>query len=154
MLPSLRPGDVIAVRPTKPGDINPGKLAVCALKDADFAVRRAARWDPRAARMTNGVIVNMFTVHRAVSRTQDALITRGDALPRNDAPVEFSRVFGEVAAIQRGRSSFVPKEQVAPAGKLLCFFLRRSAFLGKLALRLYSLRQAMNRSPLSAEWSS
>lgn len=151
MLPSLWPGDVIAVRRAQPCDIRPGKLVVYALKDEDFAVRRAARWDPHAARMTTGVIVNMFTVHRAVTYNQDSLITRGDALPRNDPPVQFSRIFGEVVAIQRGQSRFIPKEQLNRAQKLFCFFLRRSDLLGKVLFRLYSLRQVMKRSQPSPE---
>jgi hypothetical protein len=149
MLPTLWPGDVIAVRRTPGCDIRPGRLVVYALKE--FDVHRVVRWDPNAAKMTTGVIVNMFTVHRAVRYERDALITRGDALLGDDPPVQLSRIFGEVVAIQRGRSHIVPREKLTRTQELFCFFLRRSRHLQSLLLHLHSLRHAMNRSPAAPE---
>ena len=154
MLPSLRPGDVIAVRRVQACDIRPGRLVVYALKDEDFTVRRAVRWDTHGARMITGVSVGMFTVHRAVSCNRNVLITRADAALENDAPVQTSRILGEVVAIQRGRRRLIPTERLNRAQKLFRFFLRRSALLRRLILRLYSLRQAMNHSQPSPGWGS
>jgi hypothetical protein len=121
MLPSIWPGDILAVRRARACDITPGKFVVYAADEG-------------------------FIVHRAVSCHQNALITRGDALAGNDAPVPSSRVLGEVAAIQRGRSRLIPKEQLHCAQKLFRFVLRRSSRLRSLVVRLYSLWRAMNRS--------
>jgi hypothetical protein len=93
----------------------------------------------------------MFTVHRAVRWDRNALITRGDALPKNDPPVQPSRIFGEVVAIQRGRSRLIPRAQLNRAQELCCFFLRRSRRLRRLVMRLYSLWQAVNHSQPSPE---
>ena len=114
--------------------------------DEKFVVHRAVRWDPNAAKMTPGATVSMFTVHRAVRRERDILITRGDALRDDDPPVPFSLVFGEVVAIQHGRSRIIPKRQLEGVQKLLCIFLRRSDRLRNLVMRLYSFQQAMSRS--------
>ena len=129
MLPSIWPGDIIAVRRAQAFDINPGKLVLYARDEG-------------------------FVVHRAVSCSPDELITRGDALAGNDAPVQPSRVLGEVVAIQRGRSRIVPKERLSRAQKLFGFFFRRSNLFRRLVLRLYSLRQAVNRFHPAPEWNS
>jgi signal peptidase I len=117
MLPSIWPGDILTLRRAHASDIHPGKLVLYA-RD------------------------NGFVVHRAVRCNRDALITRGDALRGNDAPVQPSRVLGEVVAIQRGRSRLIPRERLNRALKLFRWLLRRSGRLRGLAMRLYSLRQA------------
>lgn len=147
MLPALRPGDVIVVRPARACDITPGKLAVYVFKDEDVSVRRVARWDPHSGSMTTGVSVSMFTVHRAVRLDENALITRPDTALEDDPPVSFSRVFGEVVAIQRGHCSLIPKERLTRSQEFCCFFLRRLSFLRRFFLILYSLRQT-NAPPL------
>jgi hypothetical protein len=154
MAPTLWPGDVLTVRRAQPSEIRPGKLVVYAFKEEDSTVRRTACWDPTTARMTTGVSVSMFTVHRAVSCDNNVLITRPDAATKNDPPVQLSRIVGEVVAIQRGRSRLVPKEQLSRVQKLFLFFLRRSALLRKLIPRLHSLRQTMVHPQLSSEWRS
>jgi len=126
MLPSIWPGDTLTVHRARASDIHPGKLVLYA---------------------RDGGLV----VHRAVHCSQDALITRGDALKGNDAPVQPGQVLGEVVAIQRGRSRLIPKEQLNRAQKLFRFLLRRSGHLRSLVLRLYSLWQAMNHSQPSPE---
>jgi signal peptidase I len=144
MLPVLWPGDVIAVRRVEDRDITPGKLVVYLAKD--FLVRQTVRWDPAAESMTNGVVVTMFTVHRAVRWERGALITRGDAIPVDDSPVQPASILGEVVAIQRRRARLVPKEQLTGAQKLFCFFLHRVPRLPILVMRLYSLHRALTHS--------
>lgn len=128
MLPSIWPGDVIAVRHARVFDIRPGKLVLYSREGGGFIV------------------------HRAVSCNPDALITRGDALKENDAPVQPSRILGEVVAIQRGRSRLVPAERLGRVQNLFRFFVLRSDRFRSLVLRLHSLRQAMNHAQPSPEW--
>jgi len=117
MLPSIWSGAILTVRRAQASDIHPGKLVLYARDDG-------------------------FVVHRAVQCNPDALITRGDALGRNDAPVRLSRVLGEVVAIQRGRSRLIPTQRLNHAQKLLRGLLSRSGRLRNLVMRLYSLRRA------------
>jgi len=147
MLPALRPGDVITVRPTRARDITPGRLAVYAFRDEDVSIRRVVRWDPHSGSMAAGVSVSMFTVHRAVRLDENALITRPDTALEDDPPVPFSRVFGEVVAVQRGHSHLIPKEQLTRSQEVCCFFLRRASFLRWFFLRLYSLRNFLRGAP-------
>jgi hypothetical protein len=143
MVPALRPGDIIVVRPARACDISPGKMVVYALKDEHVSLQRETRWDPRTASMVSGVSVNLFTVHRAVRCDRDALITRADNALKDDPPIHPSRIFGEVVAIHRGRSRLTPQERLTGAQKLCCFFLRRSILLAGIVSRAYRLRGAL-----------
>jgi len=148
MLPTLWPGDVIAVRLAPDCDVSPGKLVVYPWEGPEeYTVQRVVRWDPDALSPTTGVIVNMFTVHRVVRHEPNVLITRGDALPADDPPVQRSQIFGEVIAIQRGKSRLIPAEQLTGSQKAVCYFLRRSLRLRRLLLRLHSFWRAMRRLP-------
>lgn len=129
MLPSLWPGDILLVGRVRSCQIGPGMLVIYARGES-------------------------FIVHRVISCNRNVLITRGDALNRNDAPVRPSQVLGEVVAIQRGRAQLVPKRRLTSAQKLLCFFFHRSERFRSLALRLYSLRRAIGPSQPISEWSS
>jgi hypothetical protein len=147
MIPTLWPGDMIAVRLAPDCDMSPGKLVVFPWEGPEeHVVQRAVRWDPNAGSLTTGVIVNMFTVHRVVRHEPNVLITRGDALPAEDPPVQLSRIFGEVVAIQHGRSRPIPAEQLTGARKLLCYFLRRSVRFRNLVARLHSLWRARQQA--------
>jgi len=77
MLPSIRPGDEIELRPVAPQAIEIGDVV---------AYRRADR----------------LFVHRVVARnSQRELVTRGDTLPQADAPVSESELLGAVSAVRR-----------------------------------------------------
>jgi hypothetical protein len=114
------------VRRAQVFDISPGKIVLCAQDEG-------------------------FVLHRAVSCTGDALITRGDAHLENDPPVLPSAVLGEVVSIRRGRSYIVPKARLTLLQELCCFPLRRSALLRRVAQSLHSLRQAMSHSHIFPE---
>jgi len=147
MLPTLWPNDVIAVRRVPHSDIVPGKLVVYTWEGPEkFSVHRAVRWDADAASVATGVTVSMFTVHRAIRWEHDAgaLITRGDSILEYDPPVQTSRIYGEVVAVQRGGRRLAPALKLTGASKLFCYFLRRSGRLRNLLLRFHSVRQSMS----------
>ena len=92
MLPAVWPGDLITIQSVAHAGVVPGDI-VLVLRD------------------------NRFFVHRLVERrlVQDCLllITRGDAVPRNDPPAAASKLLGRVTLIRRGNRTFVPKRRVS-----------------------------------------
>ena len=67
---------------------------------------------PDAGRLSEGAVVAFrrseeLVVHRVVRRALDGVVTRGDALPDTDAPVEWRDLIGRVAAIRTPRGRLV-----------------------------------------------
>jgi hypothetical protein len=118
MLPAVRPGDVLRVRPKTSAEV--GQIAVFERDGRLFAHR----------------VIAQIGAH---GRPQ--LITRGDALAVYDPPVRADEMLGEVATIIRdGR--------IVPAGigetalwvRAVSLAIRRLPRLAGLALRLNSIR--------------
>ena len=82
MAPLIQPGDEVRLVPPDAGRVQRGALV---------AFRR------------DGALV----VHRVLSRTPDGLVTKGDALPDTDAPVEWRDLIGRVTAIRTPRGRLV-----------------------------------------------
>lgn len=77
MLPSIRPGDEVELRPGSSHEIEIGDVV---------AYRRDGR----------------LFVHRVVGKNPEGeLVTRGDTLPQPDAPVSESELLGVVSAVRR-----------------------------------------------------
>jgi hypothetical protein len=83
MLPAIAPGDVLCFRTPAAGDLVPGTVLL---------VRGAER----------------LVVHRMVGRRGDAIVTRGDALAADDAPVDPADVIGVLVEQRRGQRSLHP----------------------------------------------
>jgi len=86
-----------------------------------------------------------FVVHRVVeagsSGGQLQVTTRGDSMIDQDGPIAASEVLGRVVAIRRGQIEFsVPKEQ-SPFNKAFGWWLSRSDFVSRVALRWHAARQ-------------
>ena len=77
MLPAIRPGDIVTVRSGEPAEASPG--------DVVLFMRE-----------------NRFFVHRVVRSEMSGLVTRGDAVPAEDPPVQPYEFLGFVVATQRG----------------------------------------------------
>src|SRR5271169_6094773 len=116
MLPTIWPGDVLSV------ESKPGKRAI----PGDIVL--VAR-DQR------------FFIHRLIEKRSSQCITRGDSMPRNDAPVAEAQVLGKVSAIHRIRRDVVPNPQVSPLTHILAWMLCHCDPLRNVALRLHSLQQ-------------
>ena len=83
MLPSVWPGDIVTICSQEASAVRPLDIV---------------------AFMRDGRIY----VHRAIGKTGQVLVTRGDALAHNDAPVCAGEILGRVVSIQRGWSRLIP----------------------------------------------
>ncbi len=113
MLPSLWPGDVVAVE--RPSDI------------------RFSAGDIALALHESG-----FRLHRLVA-VGEQCVTRGDALPQDDPPVDFNDLLGRVVSVERNGCSFMPPRitlVTRALGRIFC----HCDPVRNLALRIRSAR--------------
>jgi hypothetical protein len=119
MLPSLWPGDLLTIQCAGHDDVVPGEIAL---------VMRG----------------NRFFIHRLVDRqqVQDRFlwITRGDAMPQNDAPVAAFELRGRVTSVRRAHRSFVPSRRLSLLHSALAGMLCRWDRFRNLALRIHAAR--------------
>src|SRR5215472_5701874 len=113
MLPAIWPGDVLLVRP---------------LGDTDFAKGNIVLF------LRNG---RLFA-HRVVDRSDDRLITRGDAVPDCDPPVSASELLGVVAGIVRNDGSMrvVPSAPPMRHG-MIALAVRHSQLAYRMVLKVH-----------------
>jgi len=113
MIPALWPGDVVTVRQCAIAEFEPGEIAVF-------------RQDEK------------LVIHRIERVSGDRLITRGDARPRFDSPVQPSEIVGRVVSIARGGRSVDPGRSLGPERTLwqraAASILRRSDFCTRVTL--------------------
>lgn len=80
MLPSLWPGDVLTLRTAQLDEVSAGDL-VLFQREGNFFIHRVLR--------------------RQQINAQMYLITRGDSMPRSDAPVSSAELLGKVISVER-----------------------------------------------------
>jgi signal peptidase I len=119
MLPSLWPGDLLTIQLVAHGDIVPGDI-VLVLRDQRFIVHRV--------------------VKRQQVQNRISWITRGDAVPHNDAPIAGSELLGCVTGIARGSCNLVPRRRLSWPGSTLAWMLCRWSRFRGLLLRLHVAR--------------
>jgi hypothetical protein len=129
MLPSLWPGDLLTIQRAAYDEVVSGDI-VLVMRD------------------------NRFFVHRLVERrrVQDCLswITRGDAMPGNDAPVGASDLLGRVAGVRRGNRSFVPSRRVSRLHSTLAWMLLcRWDCFRSLMLRIHAACRPAGSTPIN-----
>ena len=115
MLPSVWPGDLLTVRRQSFSEFRRGQIVLYERVAGENA---------------------QLVAHRVVDCSGDRgqqLITRGDSLPRNDAPVHEDQILGRVVSISRnGRPiglDFTRSRRIA------AWVLRRSDLAGRVFLR-------------------
>jgi len=117
MAPSILPGDLVSVERAKLDEVSSGEIVLFS---------QNGRW----------------FVHRVVSRRSDpamaCLITRGDRLDYDDAPVTSSDLLGRVTRIDRGDRHFEPVPAVRGWKQAMSRVLRTSDFATSVYLRLAS----------------
>jgi hypothetical protein len=113
MLPSIWPGDVLSIESKSGQDIALGDIVL---------VARDGR----------------FFIHRLIEKHNSILITRGDSLLQEDAPVAQVQVLGKVSLIHRKSGEIVPKARVSRFGSMLAWALCRWDFFRNVALRIHS----------------
>ncbi len=121
MLPSVWPGDLLTVRRQSFSEFRRGQIVL---------YERVAG--------ENAQLVAHRIVDCSGDRSGRQLITRGDSLPRNDAPVHEDQILGRVVSISRkGRPiglDFTRSRRIA------AWVLRRSDLAGRVFLRFTSIR--------------
>lgn len=121
MLPALWPGDFVTIQAASLDQIQTGDVVLFA-RDRRFFIHRALR--------------------KVQLRSETRLLTRGDAMPKADAPVAAEELLGKVVFVERGSR---PSIQV-PACSLLrrCLGLTLAYFA---SVRSIALRWHVRRSP-------
>ncbi len=117
MLPSVWPGDLLTVRRQSFSEFRRGQIVLYERVAGENA---------------------QLVAHRIVDCSGRQLITRGDSLRRNDAPVHEDQILGRVVSISRkGRPiglDFTRSRRIA------AWVLRRSDLAGRVFLRFTSIR--------------
>ena len=119
MLPTLWPGDLLTIKSVAHDEIVPGDV-VLVMRD------------------------NRFFAHRLIKKQQGrdcrSWVTKGDAVPQNDALVAPSELLGRIVLIGRGNRNFVPGRRVSLLHSALARMLCRWDRARGLALRMHAVR--------------
>ena len=131
MLPALWSGDTVSVHPAKVADVVPGQVVVFA-RNRHFVCHRVVR------RIANGDDVR--------------LVTRGDAQPEDDPPVEPEEFLGVVRAVHRAdaESSLHGERPLAARG--IAWLVRHSSGVRRLLdwRNAVRLRERLPARPMAA----
>jgi len=126
MVPTLFPGDILIVRRET------AQRARCGDVVLSF---RAGR----------------FCAHRLVEKLEEggrlSLVTRGDALAKNDPPLAESELLGQVTAVVRGRKRIELGGRRTAGELVLRWAARRSNGVVKWLVRWQTLRARLARNP-------
>ncbi len=117
MLPSLWPGDLLAIQSTTQSDVIPGDI-VLVLRNKHCFIHRLVQKQP--------------------GENCVCFITRGDAMPDNDPPIAAAELLGRVIDVHRGNRSFVPSRRVSLVRSAVAWMLCHSDLFRGLALRLHA----------------
>jgi hypothetical protein len=113
-------------------------------------VRRATVWSARRGEIVLCFRQGRFCAHRLVDKRAEkgggiSLITRGDALGKNDPPVAEDELLGRVTAVIREGKRTELRGRLAVRERLLQQALRKSNGALKWLLRWHSLRSRLVR---------
>ena len=115
MLPALWPGDTVLIETSKFADLQVGDVVLFERLGGIFLHRMVRR------RIGGG-----------------ALVTRGDSMPQDDAPIEASSLLGVLAAVRRDDDWVAVCGQPSRASRAFGILLSRSSLLARLVLLLQS----------------
>lgn len=116
MLPTIWPGDTLAITRTDPTAISVGDIVLCA---------RARR----------------FSVHRVVEKNESTILTRGDAMLQPDPPVASSDVLGKVSYVLRDGERIEPRKTFRLSERAVAALTRRSHLAARVSMALHNLRE-------------
>src|SRR3989441_6722993 len=133
MLPSVWPGDLLTVRRQSFSEFQSGEIVLYEREGAENTLTRP--YGPASPR-------GDFVAHRIVRRNGRQLITRGDSLRRNDAPVDEEQVLGRVVCVTRnGRHIGL---EFTRTRRMAAWVLRRSDLAGRVLLRFARMKVGTN----------
>jgi signal peptidase I len=121
MLPAVWPGDLLTVVRQPLASFRPGDIVLAARRGSEDSSGRPHR-------------TSEFVAHRVVRKHGRHLITRGDSLPRPDAPWDEHEILGRVASVTRNGRRIDPA--LTSGHRLAAWVLRRSEFSARVLLRL------------------
>lgn len=118
MLPTLWPGDLLAIDAQSFTQVQVGDV-VLYTRDERFYIHRVLRKNETAA--------------------GTSLLTRGDAMPEADAPIQPNELLGKVVSVERAGQT-VPVTDCSPLRRRVGLMLAHSDRLRSLALRWHAWR--------------
>jgi signal peptidase I len=117
MIPTIWPGDTLVIERADREDVMMGDVVL---------FRRDQR----------------LYVHRVFAKTQEeAILTRGDGMPRLDEPVKSSELMGRISSISRRGKSLEPKRSLNFFERIVAGLVRRFAWPIRLLAHLHVMRQ-------------
>ena len=121
MLPSVWPGDLLTVRRQSFSEFKSGEIVLYEREAGE-----------------NAQLVAHRIVDCSGDRSGQQLITRGDSLPCDDAPVHEDQILGRVVSISRNGRPISP--DFTRSRRIAAWVLRRSDLAGRVFLRFTSIR--------------
>lgn len=117
MLPSIWPGDTLILERATGSDLAEGDIVL-------FGRDRR------------------FFAHRVLKAGQDAIHTRGDAMPYNDAPVTQSELLGRVAYIVRNQKRIQPAKTLPLSQRAVAGLVRSSDVGARVVVGIHGMFQS------------
>jgi len=122
MVPAIWPGDSLVVEPATSSSVAPGDIVLFS---------NAYR----------------FVAHRVVEKKDDAstgrVLTRGDAMGTEDAPIKSGEILGKVSFIVRNGRCFKPEKSPRRSERALATLLRRSETAARVIVGIHGLSRAL-----------
>jgi len=122
MVPAIWPGDNLVVEPASSSSVAPGDIVLFS---------NAYR----------------FVAHRVVEKKDDAstgrVLTRGDAMGTEDAPIKSGEILGKVSFIVRNGRCFKPEKSPRRSERALATLLRRSETAARVIVGIHGLSRAL-----------
>lgn len=122
MLPSIWPGDVLAIARTAVKDVAKGDL-VLSRRDRRLVVHR---------------VIEMLLEDGATR-----VVTRGDAMPGPDQPIRAHDVLGKVIQIARCSRWITPGRQLRISQRAVAALVRRSDLAARILVKLHEITRPM-----------
>jgi hypothetical protein len=122
MFPSIRPGDTLLIELSHHHDVVNGDIVLFFREHRLFA-------------------------HRAVGRSHDDswILTRGDAMRKEDPPVNEAELLGKVTSIWRGGKCTEPPKSLGGFERVVAGIVGRFELAARLVVRVYGLIQSQQR---------
>lgn len=116
MLPSIRPGDTLLIEAVNYDNVASGEVVLFLRGQRLFA-------------------------HRAIGRSHSDLriITRGDAMRREDRPLNQAELLGKVTLIWRGGKTIGPPKELGTLDRAVAAVVRRFEFVARLVVGVHGL---------------
>jgi len=118
MLPTVWPGDTLTIERSEMREVQEGDIVL-------FSRDRR------------------FCVHRVVKKMRGnlAILTRGDAMPRSDAPVSDRDLLGKVVQIRRNSKCLKPHKSFGRVKRMLGMLVGSSMIAARVVVGVHGMRQ-------------